>query len=294
MNLSSPYNYINTSITLLKYNGYTDGICSYAGVSFYQREAFSPNKGPIESLVLCGNFDHIFYSSFVRNHLSHFSNIVIVIYLFPQSGKATDIITLNVHLTFSNTHCQGFTFDIFIKPPIALRLSSATITISKRNKDIESNFLEIDVYPNKCIGFQLGNVQKVSNIYPTIGPIELDLNLETNRVDIEFPSPELYIGVLKRWSLHVPRRETTYFIRNRATIDTVVNNNRMTDYTVRHVPVEIQESPPTGMNTLYKISQSVFLIDSGRFNIQAKTDNIQPFSSFTRGSSLHLWRRCDC
>ncbi len=41
-------------------------------------------------------------------------------------------------------------------------------------------------------------------------------------------------------------------------------------------------------NTL--TTQAAFMLDTGRFNCQAKTDKIQ---LFVRCSSLHLWIRCD-
>ncbi len=45
--------------------------------------------------------------------------------------------------------------------------------------------------------------------------------------------------------------------------------------------------------SLFIITKAAFVVDSGRFSLQAKTDKIQLCSSFMRGPSLHLWRRCD-
>ncbi len=101
--------HVNVTVHKLQYTGYTDSLCSYAGIALYQKHRFINKNDTMETFFLCDYEVWHFESPTSISLTSHFSSFIIVIYILPQVYQQFQ--SFHIQVKLNTSLCEGFTLS---------------------------------------------------------------------------------------------------------------------------------------------------------------------------------------
>ena len=131
---------VNVTFEFLSYDGYNDGICSFAGVALghSKNSRFTkPNETEVVEMVsLCTNISITKIPSSL-SYVSNGSHVLVVIYIFPQ-----DVNSLHLHASFqiSSSDCNVILLDPCTKHnDVNIAMNSAVNEVRYHHKETASS-----------------------------------------------------------------------------------------------------------------------------------------------------------